>query len=518
MSRLPTYQMVRWWFPRLLAAIYLIAFASWGVQYQGLVGRDGISPAEVRIKGLHAAEAQSGKSLLHRFPALQYFNASDEFALGLIATCCGLSVLVIAGVAQRWLLLALWLGYLSISVTGDVFMSFQWDALLLEAGLLAVWLAPGRWWTGRAPPPPPRGSVFLLHWLLFRLMLLSGVVKYWSGDEVWRDMTALIHHYQTQPLPHVLSWFTHHLPRELHIASCWIMYGIELVLPFGIFCGRWGRLVACAGFVAIMAVVFFTGNYNFFNLLTAVLAFTLLDDSWWPRRLRARFGAAVAEAPGGAAHSRDGLLVYFQRIGSAFVMAAVVGLTLTAADASLAGRRIGSYAGYLPSWLYERIYVPVAPLRSFNAYGLFQDMTVERPEIILEVSDDGILWFALEFKWKPGDLKRAPRWAAPHQPRLDWQMWFAALYPGYDPRRDAHPGSGNAWFGEFLAALLQQKQPVWDLLEPPPLPQKSIRHIRARLYRYHFTDPATRAATGEWWRREFLGAYSPSFSLPNPVP
>jgi hypothetical protein len=80
-------------------------------------------------------------------------------------------------------------------------------------------------------------------------------------------------------------------------------------------------------------------------------------------------------------------------------------------------------------------------------------------------------------------------------------MWFAALYPGYDPQRDANPNSPMHWFGQFLTALLQHKQPVWDLLEPPPFPVEKITHIRARLYRYHFTPPETQKVSGEWWER-----------------
>ncbi|MDZ4286614.1 MAG: lipase maturation factor family protein [Prosthecobacter sp.] len=514
MPNLPAYRFMRWLFPRLLAGIYFIAFVSWGVQYRGLVGREGIMPAERLMQNLHAYEASKGTWLLDQYPTLQYFNGGDEFAFFMIGAGCVLAVLVMAGVAQRWLLLLLWAGYLSVVVTGDVFMSFQWDALLLEAGLLAVWLAPGQWWTWRVPAAPPRGSVFLLHWLTFRLMLLSGFVKIGGGDPVWRDMTALLDHYETQPLPHVLSWWVQQMPGGFHVASCWGMYGVELLLPFAIFLGRWGRLAACLGFVSFMAAIFATGNYNFFNLVTVALALTLLDDSWWPRRIKGWLGLAGDAAP---AAVLDKGRVYVLRTLSGVTVAVVVILTSLAADGFLVGR-IPGYKGYLPAWSHEHLYGPVAPLRSFNAYGLFQDMTTERLEVIVEVSDDGILWLPLEFKWKPGDLKRAPGWAAPHQPRLDWQMWFAALSPGYVPQRDAQPGSPMAWFGEFLAALLQQKQAVWDLLEPPPFPQEDIRHIRARLYRYHFTDLKTRRETGDWWRREYLGAFSPAFSVPPSAP
>eukprot|EP01031_Cornospumella_fuschlensis_P006779 gene6779-8433_t len=241
-------------------------------------------------------------------------------------------------------------------------------------------------------------------------MLLSGLVKIGGGDPVWRDMTALLYHYETQPLPHLLSWWTHQMPPWFHNLSCWIMYGVELLLPFAIFLGRWGRLAACVGFVGFMATIFLTGNYNFFNLVTAALALTLLDDSWWPRRLKTKLGIATEPAPVAAPKK---WLLHTRRALASLTVAAVVILTSLAADSFLIGR-IPGYPGYLADWGHKHLHQPLAPLRSFNAYGLFQDMTTERPEVILEVSDDGILWLPLEFKWKPGDLKQAPRWVQPH--------------------------------------------------------------------------------------------------------
>jgi lipase maturation factor 1 len=502
------YSVVRWLFPRLLAGIYLIAFISWGVQYDGLVGENGILPAKNLIENIHAFEEREQKMLFWQFPTVFHWHYSDSFAHGCLIACGILCVLVMAGVAQGPLLALLWFGYLSFATTGDIFMGYQWDALLLEAGFLAVFVAPWRLWSFRNLTEPPRGSIFLLHWLLFRLMFLSGYVKIGGGDLPWENMTALLYHYETQPLPNGFSWFAHHWPRGFHVASCWIMYGIELGLPFAIFLGRWGRLSAALGFLGLMAMIFATGNYNFFNLLTAALALTLLDDRWWPKTVR-RWLRIDAEAP------RPPFKRWTQWPALTAVLPVML-CTLLAADSFLAGR-IRGFQPVLPSAWHEALDAPIARTRSFNAYGLFQDMTEERPEIILEVSDDGALWLPLDFKYKPGDPKIAPRFIAPHQPRLDWQMWFAALYPGYDPQRDANPNSPMHWFGQFLTALLQHKQPVWDLLEPPPFPVEKITHIRARLYRYHFTPPEAQKVSGEWWERQFLGNFSGTVTLQAPA-
>jgi hypothetical protein len=257
-----------------------------------------------------------------------------------------------------------------------------------------------------------------------------------------------------------------------------------------------------------MAMIFATGNYNFFNLLTAALALTLLDDRWWPKSVRLWL-RIDDNAP------RPSFRHWTQWPALVAVLPAML-CTLLAADSFLAGR-IRGFKAVLPSAWHEALDAPIGRTRSFNAYGLFQDMTEERPEIILEVSDDGALFLPLDFKYKPGDPKIAPRFIAPHQPRLDWQMWFAALYPGYDPQRDANPNSPMHWFGQFLTALLQHKQLVWDLLEPPPFPVEKITHIRARLYRYHFTPPEAQKASGEWWERQLLGNFSGTVTLQAPA-
>jgi hypothetical protein len=278
----PSYRVVRWLFPRLLALCYLIAFGSWLVQCDGLVGEQGIVPAKQLMENVHAYELREHTSLFWDYPGVFYWRCDDAMLHAVCWAGVGLAMLAMAGLFQGPLLLLLWFGYLSLMVTGDVFMGFQWDALLLEAGLLSLFLAPWRWWAGRvgvARPDAPAAAVFLLHWLLFRLMFLSGYVKIGGGDKTWADLTALMVHFETQPLPTPLSWWAHQMPKLLQQFNCAVMYGIELGLPFAIFMGRWGRLAACLGFSLLMGLVALTGNYTFFNLLTIFLA-ALAQYQW----------------------------------------------------------------------------------------------------------------------------------------------------------------------------------------------------------------------------------------------
>ena len=497
----PTYRVVRWLFPRLLALCYLAAFWSWEVQCDGLVGQKGIQPVSELMANVHAYEERSSAHLFTDYPGVFYWRCDDAFMHQICWAGVALSVLVIAGVFQGPLLALLWFGYLSIVTTGGVFMSFQWDALLLEAGLLCLFLAPWRWWAGRiieAKPDAPRGSVFVLQWLSCRLMFLSGYVKWGGGDKTWADLTALTYHFETQPLPNPLSWWAHNLPHSVHVFNCGAMYVIELGLPLLMWCGRWGRLVACVGYSLLMAGVALTGNYNFFNILTIFLSLTLLDDSWWPALIK-----RWLRSPDVVAKSWQWCHAGVYAAAGILVIASLI-----AADEFCAGR-IRGYSLKTPKPVALAFAKHVSPWRSVNAYGLFQQMTTERLELIVQVTDDMLLWHEVPFKWKPGDEKRCPGFVAPYQPRLDWQMWFAALYPNFVPQRDMDPRSGLYWFGSFLSAVMDGRPSVWKLLGEPPFPVENIRAIRVMQRRYHFTTPEERKADGAWWKWERIGLFSP---------
>jgi hypothetical protein len=503
------YSVVRWLFPRLLAAIYLIAFVSWGVQYDGLVGENGILPAKNLIENIHAFEEREHKTLFWQFPSVFHWHYSDAFAHGCLIACGVLCVLVMAGVAQGPLLALLWFGYLSFATTGDIFMGYQWDALLLEAGFLALFVVPWRLWSFRGVTEPPRGSIFLLHWLLFRLMFLSGYVKIGGGDLPWENMTALLYHYETQPLPNGFSWLAHHWPRgsTSRAAGSCMASNSGCRLRFSLAAGAvWRR----AGLPRPHGDDLSHRELQFLHLShrrarTHVARRPLVAEVREPLAAHRRRGPAPAPAA-------------LDAMARARRRAARVLFTLLAADSFLAGR-IRGFKPVLPTAWHEKLDAPIHRTRSFNAYGLFQDMTEERPEIVLEVSDDGTLPAArLQIQTRRSQHRRPP-FIAPHQPRLDWQMWFAALYPGYDPHATRNPTPPCTGSASSRTALLQHKQPVWDLLEPPPFPVEKITHIprpalSLPLHPARGECPASGAPflgnfhVAEWWERQLIGNFS----------
>jgi len=510
-GRATDFVLARWLFLRLVGLCFLIAFVSLWVQIDGLIGDHGITPAG---EWLRAVDPQLGIDRWWKAPTLCWLNFSDGFRHLLCAAGTICSLLVIAGVATRLALVLLWALYLSLANVSGLFLGYQWDALLLEAGFIAIFFAPGNWLPGRSRElPPSRLSLWLMWWLLFRLMFMAGAVKLLSNDEAWWNLSALTVHYETQCIPARLGWWAHQLPGWFQAVSCAVMFLVELGAPFLIICGRVSRRIAALSFIGLMLLIALTGNYCFFNLLTVALSVTLLDDDFLkrlvPRRDRtAPVLSATDVQPSDA--SGTGVSSPVGETRSQFFWLRFAGLSLiTLLILWVSG--VQTFArlfsvGRIPSFVAAPLNW-VAPFRTINGYGLFAVMTRKRPEIIVEGSNDGQTWLPYEFKWKAGDLKRAPGYVAPHQPRLDWQMWFAALQ---DVR-------GNPWFVNFLARLLQGEPRVLKLLERNPFPEKPPRFIRATLYEYHFTNPSTRAKTGEWWRREFKGEYCPSLSLRPPA-
>ncbi|XP_053440086.1 lipase maturation factor 2 [Nycticebus coucang] len=158
----------------------------------------------------------------------------------------------------------------------------------------------------------------------------------------------------------------------------------------------------------------------------------------------------------------------------------------------------------------HRLFSTVEHLQLANSYGLFRRMTGlgGRPEVVLEGSYDGHHWTEIEFMYKPGNVSRAPPIVVPHQPRLDWQMWFAAL----------GPHTHSPWFTSLVLRLLQGKEPVIRLLQSHlasyPFHEQPPTYIRAQRYKYWFSQPGEQ---GRWWRRQWVEEFFPPVSLGDPT-
>lgn len=454
-----------------------IALLGISIEIKGLFLKNGISSFQEIYKNFQ----EHGINEFFKLPSFFVFNAQDYFIylILIIAFAC-LIVLASHFFRNRYIrsgfFLIFYLCYLSFVNFGEPFMSFQWDALLLEASFLFF-----IYFFFSQDLELARLNIWLFRLLVFKLMFMSGLVKLLSGDLVWQDFSALKYHYFTQPLPSLSSFFVHQLPALFHKSACLLMFVIELIFPFFIFFGKKFRELAAWSFIVLQVIIFCTGNYGFFNLLTIVLCFSLFD-----------FKSGLDQK-----YILHRTYKYFS--WTILVLYTLVSLSLICSRIKMPEILLQ------PAKIY---YKTLGRFHACNPYGLFAMMTKKRGEIVIQAGRQipgelGVEWQDYKFKYKPQDLKRLPSQIAPLQPRLDWQMWFAALS---DYRR-------NPWFLKLAEKLLYAEKDVLDLFANKPFNGQKPDFIRALYFDYSFNDFQSYLKTKDVWQRDYQGVYLKQVSL-----
>ncbi|WP_373999255.1 lipase maturation factor family protein [Bdellovibrio bacteriovorus] len=471
---LTDYNISSWIFSKTLSLCYFIAFLSLLPQLLGLYGRQGILSIDHLLNLL---DKEMRAERFYHVPSVFWLASSD---LALKAVCfIGMTAASLAflGFSQSIMFLICFVCYLSFVSAGQLFLSYQWDSLLLEFGFLGLFFAPFAWeWLPLGAHILHPIVYFMVLFLLFKLMFLSGVVKLANKDPYWKDLSALSFHFWTQPLPTPLAYFVHKLPSGVLRFCTMAMFFIELVTPFFIFYPGPLQTAAVILLITLQILIILTGNYGFFNILTIGLCLGVLPDSTWGFKIN-----WVENTPVSTVMALVPLIL-------------VVPSSLFWIAKSLA-EKSKMWDFMLP---YMRFFYP---FRICNPYGLFAVMTRVRPELVLEGSNDGVHWETYEFKHKPTSLKKFPTIVAPHQPRLDWQMWFAAL----------ESFNENLWLQNLLTRIFEGSQDVLMLFEKDPFkgqPPKALRFLR---YEYKFSSFAELRKDGVWWTRELIAPYGPVF-------
>ncbi|HKP57067.1 MAG TPA: lipase maturation factor family protein [Polyangiales bacterium] len=478
----PRYWLTRFVFLRALGLVYFVAYAVLWNQMLPLFGSHGLTPAAPFVARMREEAA------FWQLPTLFYWDVSDAVLHAGAGVGLALSFALLCGAEHAAILAVLWVLYLSFVHVGQDWYGYGWEILLLEAGFLACFLGPVRSVLPlRAASPPALPVIWLLRWLIFRVMFGAGMIKI-RGDACWRDLTCLAYHYETQPNPHPLSWVLHQAPLWFHQVGVAFNHLVELIVPFFVFGPARVRRVAGLLVVVFQTILILSGNLSFLNWLTLAVALACFDDDWFARVLPR---ALVARA--------EALETHKQPIGrpQRWIVSALCVFVLIASYAPVANMLSPR----------QRMNTSFEPLHLVNSYGAFGSVGKTRDEVILEGTSDAQIgpntrWLAYEFKCKPGDVKRRPCLITPYHLRLDWQMWFAAL-----SEFEQEP-----WILHLIYKLLHNDEGTLSLIANRPFPGAPPRFIRAERYRYRFT----RFGEPGWWSRKRLGVYLPPLSRTDP--
>ncbi len=482
-----SYWLTRFVVLRLLGSVYAVAFLAAANQIGPLIGTKGLLPVGSFLERVQA-HFESSLAAFAALPSFFWLDHSDAFLTLTAWLGFGLACIVAAGYANALLMSALWMLYTSFVHVGQDWYGYGWEIQLLETGFLAIFLCPlldGRPFPRREPP---RIVLGLFRWLIFRIMLGAGLIKI-RGDAAWRDLSALFYHFETQPLPNPLSRWFHFLPRAALEAGVAFNHVAELIAPWFVFWPRIARRIAGALIVLFQLTLMVGGNLSFLNWLTIVPALVCFDDGFWskllPRSLVRRASAAAEIAQ-----------VSRPMQGAAWAVAVVVGFLSVQPVLNMISPR-------------QIMNTSFDSLNLVNTYGAFGTVGRARLNVVFEgtaatVPDDRAVWKPYRYKALPVDPERMPPQIAPYQPRLDWQMWFAAM-----STPDQYP-----WTLHLVWKLLHNDPAALSLFAGNPFGDRAPRFVRATLYRYEFAPPGN--PDGHYWKREALGPWLPPMSADSP--
>jgi hypothetical protein len=500
------YVLTRWLILRLLGFVYVFAFLGLIFQGPALLGSHGLTPIATYVDLL-----ESDGITFSQVPSLFMWGASDGTFTLWAYLGLALAIACMLGYANLPSLLALWFIYGSFERVGQLWFSFGWEIQIVETTLIAAFLAHP--WDPRplAARPPPATPIVLMRWLVFRIMLGAGLIKL-RGDACWKDLTCLDFHFETQPIPNPLSPLFHHLPHWALATGVAFNHVVEVIAPFFVFGPRRLRLIAGVLMLAFQLFLILSGNLAFLNWLTVVPILACFDDDALlrvlPRRLREWVRPRIAVgAP------RDGRVLAIA-IGVSIIPIAVwtpsfFGLVVAAAVVAVVKKLdwhqlvVGVFAALVivKSWAVvdnltskrQAMNRSFDPLALVNTYGAFGSVGDKRYEIVFEgtLSDDPETgeWREYDLPCKPGRIDRRPCILGPYHRRLDWLIWFAAMY---DVPRDP-------WLIHVAWKLLDGDKTIRELVIDP-FNGTPPKWVRIRRYLYHL-EPY---GSGTWWTRELV--------------
>jgi len=479
-----TYWLTRFVFLRGMGFVYFFAFLSTAMQVRALLGSDGLLPINLFIERIAA------DSTLQTFlsdPSIFIFMQPDWLLVGLAWFGAALSLVVFFGFANSIIMFVLWFLYLSYVNVGQLFYGYGWEIQAGEIGFLAIFMVPLLDWRPFPKREPPLLFIWLIRWFLFRFYLGAGLIKL-RGSQCWDDFTCLYYHFETQPIPNPLSPFMHFLPHFILKFGVMFTEFLQVISAFFVFWPRVLRVTVGLIFFTFQSILILTGNYAFFNWITLVPALTLLDDRLLKRVLPKKLAAAAERAQ---EHR-----VPFTKPQHYLHLAVFAGLA--ALSVPVVANLVS--ANQIMNTSYNN-------WNLVNTYGAFGYVGKKRYELVVAGTRDEEItpdtkWKEYEFTAKPTDIDRRLPVIAPYQPRIDWQIWFAAQST-YDRQ---------GWLIHLLWKFLHNDKNALGLIAYNPFPGKPPAFIKIDRYIYNFEQPFS----DHIWRRTYLDSWLGPIGVNNP--
>jgi hypothetical protein len=395
--------------------------------------------------------------------------------------------IIILGSANVFLFSILWLLQRSLMTVGGPWYSFGWEHQLAELTFHAAFMVP--LFSLAAVPystPVPKVTIWAMRWFLFRIMIGAGLIKLRSNDKKWKTLETMNYFYETQPVPNPLSRYFHKMPTLWHKFEVLVNHFVELVAPWLLivpFLNRKYRILGGIIQIVFQTVIILSGNLSFLNWLTILPAMYCFDDSFVSNLFPSGYVTSASIAS--YVHSVSPSSNIGRQITNCGFGLLIASLSVPVIKNLMSKRQIMNGS-------FDR-------LRLVNTYGAFGTVHEERIELVIESAEyvDGP-WREYEFKVKPGNIKRKPRFISPYHYRLDWLVWIASVSGGIER---------NAWMIDFLKLLLLQNEGVLNLIESDPWQKegKSAKYIRVLRYKYKYAI----LGKGNYWDRELVDQYFP---------
>ncbi len=468
------YWLTRFVILRLLGLVYFFAFLSLVKQVIPLLGKNGLTPATLYLSQLKK-QFKNKTEAVWNVPTIFWFGCSDSLLLFFAWSGVLLSFIVLIGYANVFILLALWIIYLSFVHIGQVWYGYGWESELLETGFVALFLVP-------LFDPSPFSSfqapvivIWLLLWLTFRLHIGSGLIKL-RADRCWKQGTCLFYHFETQPIPNPCSPYFHFLPKTLLKIGVWYTHIIQLVVPWFLLIPGWPRVIAGIFLLLFQITLMISGNLSFLNLISIVAIIAAFNDTF----LQFVMPDVIIKKAAEAATLQSTAVPY-----AAWIFAGVVVILSIPVVKNLCSR-------------YQYMNTSFNQFHLVNTYGAFGSVGKVRQELVVKGTTDAkitekTVWKEYEFIAKPTNVKRKLPIIAPYQPRIDWQIWFAAMQTPFE----------NPWLIHFLWKLLHNDKRALSLIAENPFPKQPPKHVMIDLYRYEFAP----LKSTDVWKREYIGTW-----------